>query len=133
VSYDEFDTADSSTSHVDVYNVANISSPMVVASLTLTNAVCGMAVQPGTMDIYVATFTDDVVDGMLSTTNPGGIFCFTNASGYSQASKLLEQLLSVLNNFVDARFYGFLYEALNAKRALVGRESRQARRRHKGE
>jgi hypothetical protein len=96
ISYDEFDTAGSATSHIDIYNVTNIANPTLSSSLALTNAVCGMAVQPGTMDLYVATFTDDVINGAGSTSNPGGVFSFTHSSGYSQAS------LSVFTTYNDA-------------------------------
>jgi hypothetical protein len=83
VSFDEHNTAGSATSHVDIYDITNIEAPAVKSSLVLSNAACGMAVQPGTMDLYVATFSDDITDGASSTTNPGGMFAFTHASGYA--------------------------------------------------
>ena len=83
VSYDEHNTAGSATSHIDIYDITNIATPTLKTSLTLHDAVCGMAVQPGTMDLYVATFTDEVTDGGSTATYPGGVFSFTHASGYT--------------------------------------------------
>jgi len=53
------------------------------SSLVLTNAVRGMAVRRGAMDLYVATFSDDLINGAVSTANPGGVFAFTHAGDYT--------------------------------------------------
>ena len=100
VSHDEFNTADQSTSHIDIYDISAIATPVLHASLALSNAICGMAIQPGTRDLYVATFSNDITNGSGSTTNPGGIFAFTSASGYA-TSKYGTQADGNPASFVD--------------------------------
>jgi hypothetical protein len=102
VSYDEFNTAGSATSHIDIFDISTVTAPVLKSSLPLSNAVCGMAIQPGTKDLYVATFSNDITNGAANTTNPGGVFAFTSASGYT-ASKYgtIDATNGKYNSFVD--------------------------------
>lgn len=89
-----------SSGAVDVYKFTSINDlignpPTLPAAtrLTLTNSAVGLAVQPGTGDLYVATFSNG--DGK------GGVFCYTKASGYSAVS----QFSSYVDAYNDVAFY----------------------------
>ncbi len=89
-----------SSGAIDVYKFTSISNlttnpPGIppATRLTLTNSAVGLAVQPGTGDLYVATFSNG--DGK------GGVFCYTKASGYSAVS----QFSSYADAYNDVAFY----------------------------
>ncbi|MFO1082254.1 MAG: hypothetical protein U1E23_16690 [Reyranellaceae bacterium] len=84
---------------IDIYNLADINLALPAntppaTTLAMPNAVVGMAVQPGTGDLYVATF---------STGTPGGVYSFTHASGYAAASR--QQFASYADAWNDVAQY----------------------------
>ena len=97
-----------STGAIDIYEFASISdlttNPPGIPPATrinLNNSAVGMAIQPGTGDLYVATFTTLNADG--SVASAGGVFGFTKSSGYSSASQF--QFSSYADAYNDVAQY----------------------------
>jgi hypothetical protein len=85
---------------IDIYNLGAINLALSAntppaTTLVLANSVVGMAVQPGTADLYVATFS--------GPGTPGGVFSYTHSSGYAAASLL--QFSSYADAYNDVAQY----------------------------
>jgi hypothetical protein len=86
-----------STGAIDVYKFASINDlttnpPGIPAAtrINLTNSAVGMAIHPGTGDLYIATFSDG--DGA------GGIFSYSKSSGYTAATQFASNADPTHNN-----------------------------------
>ena len=88
--------------YADVYPTRTATAPTVLKPGTSGLSTAGIAIQPSTGDLYVGTFTN-------GTGSDGGIFVYTNASGYAASS--VTQLASYNDPSIDLFVANLAFDA----------------------